>query len=125
MLGCGKFEFIITKIFRPIFLQEKTSRRTERESCSLNLTVLCCKIRNEVEKMTRLEEMLSKRAALIEQMQSHIDADRLDDAEQKKKEIEIINAKISTTPKAPTKPSTSPIIEKIESESASGKYPVD
>lgn len=45
--------------------------------------------------MTRLEEMLSKRAALIEQMQSHIDADRLDDAEQKKKEIEIINAKIS------------------------------
>ena len=44
--------------------------------------------------MTKLEEMLSKRSALIAQMQDHIDSDKLDDAEQTKKEIETINAKI-------------------------------
>lgn len=45
--------------------------------------------------MTKLEELLSKRAALINKMQAHLDSDKLDEAEQTKKEIEELNVKIN------------------------------
>ena len=45
--------------------------------------------------MTKLEQMQSKLASLIKTMQDHIDADRLDEAEQVKTEIISIKNKIS------------------------------
>ena len=44
--------------------------------------------------MTKLEQMQSKLASLIKTMQDHIDADRLDEAEQVKTEIISIKNKI-------------------------------